>query len=234
MSLPGIHVAAQNKQLSLVRLLATENPKLINETDLDGRTPLHWAASVGATETAGYLIDQKADVDKVDASGWAALHIAVSAGHLDVVRELVGAGADVNQRNDKGITPLHYAASKSRIDIGKYLIQRGADINARDKANQLPLHRAATTGSTGFISLLLHPEGATTKPRLNTGDRVGNTPLHLAMESAHAAAAVLLIEAGADRGRANLEDVTPENVDGVGGEEQRRAKQYVIDHCGPP
>jgi ankyrin repeat protein len=30
---------------------------------------------------------------------------------------------------------------------------------------------------------------------------VGNTPLHLAMESAHAEAAVLLIEAGADRTR---------------------------------
>ncbi|KAI6155494.1 ankyrin repeat-containing domain protein, partial [Pisolithus tinctorius] len=130
----------------------------------------------------------------------------------------------------------HYAASKSRIDIGRFLIQRGADINARDKANQLPLHRAATTGSTGFISLLLNPpQGlAVSKPRLNTGDRVGNTPLHLAMESAHAQAAILLIEAGADRNRTNLEDLTPENVDGVGGEEQRRARQYVIDHCGPP
>jgi ankyrin repeat protein len=29
----------------------------------------------------------------------------------------------------------------------------------------------------------------------------GNTPLHLAMDSAHAEAAVLLIEAGADRSR---------------------------------
>ena len=29
----------------------------------------------------------------------------------------------------------------------------------------------------------------------------GNTPLHLAMDSAHAAAAVLLINAGADRTR---------------------------------
>jgi len=76
------------------------------------------------------------------------------------------------------------------------------------------------------------------------------------MESAHAEAAVLLIEAGADRGRvrtspaippssqisvyagwplqANVEDTTPENVDGVGGEEQRRVKLYVIDRCGPP
>ncbi|KIJ62845.1 hypothetical protein HYDPIDRAFT_93799, partial [Hydnomerulius pinastri MD-312] len=131
--------------------------------------------------------------------------------------------------------PRHYAASKSRIEIGRYLIQRGADINAKDKANQIPLHRAATTGSTGFISLLLNPpEGVTTKPRLNTGDRVGNTPLHLAMESAHAQAAVLLIEAGADRERTNLDEITPENLEGVGGQEQRRAKQFVIDHCGPP
>ncbi|KAN0092689.1 Ankyrin repeat-containing domain protein [Tylopilus felleus] len=231
----SVHTAAQNNQLSLLQALLTENPKLINEADVDGRTPLHWAASAGATEVVRYLIDQGADVTKVDGGGWAALHIAVSAGHQEVVQELIGAAADVNQKNDKGITSLHYAASKSRIEIGRYLIQRGADINARDKANQLPLHRAATTGSTGFISLLLHPpEGVTTKPRINTGDRVGNTPLHLAMESAHAQAAVLLIEAGGDRGRTNAEDITPENVDGVGGQEQRRVKQYVIDHCGPP
>lgn len=82
-------------------------------------------------------------------------------------------------------------------------------------------HRAATTGSTGFISLLLNPPEGSPKPRLNTADRVGasffcflqrssldrgplapgNTPLHLAMESAHAEAACLLIEAGADRTR---------------------------------
>lgn len=232
----GIHTAAQNNQLSVVRTLVTENTKVIDEADMDGRTALHWAASTGATDIIRYLIDQKADVDKADSSGWTALHIAVSAGHEEIVQELVGAGADVNKRNDKGLSPLHYAASKSRIDIGRFLIQRGADINTRDKANQLPLHRAATTGSTGFITLLLNPPqgSAVSKPRLNTSDRVGNTPLHLAMESAHAQAAVLLIEAGADRSRTNLEDLTPENVDGVGGEEQRRARQYVIDHCGPP
>ncbi|KAL4062891.1 ankyrin repeat-containing domain protein [Scleroderma citrinum] len=144
----------------------------------------------------------------------------VSAGNEDIVQELIGAGADINKRNEKGLAPLGVQMH----------------INAKDKANQLPLHRAATTGSTGFISLLLNPpEGAvTTKPRLNTGDRIGNTPLHLAMESAHAQAAVLLIEGGADRGRTNLEDLTPENVEGVGGEEQARVRQYIIDHCGRP
>ncbi|KAL4074867.1 ankyrin repeat-containing domain protein [Scleroderma yunnanense] len=244
----GVHNAAQNNQLSVVRSLVAENPKLIND---DGRTPLHWAASAGATDIVRYLIDQKAEVDKADSSGWTALHIAVSAGNEDIVQELIGAGADINKRNEKGLAPLceaHDAVifidANVPWKIGRFLIQRGADaclpllllINAKDKANQLPLHRAATTGSTGFISLLLNPpEGAvTTKPRLNTGDRIGNTPLHLAMESAHAQAAVLLIEGGADRGRTNLEDLTPENVEGVGGEEQARVRQYIIDHCGRP
>ncbi|KAJ7036828.1 ankyrin repeat-containing domain protein [Mycena alexandri] len=138
----------------------------------------------------------------------------------------------VSRKNGKGLTPLHYAASKSRIDIGKLLISRGADINAKDKANQVPLHRAATIGSLGFIRLLLDSSVPPNKTRLNNADRIGNTPLHLAMDSAHAEAAVALINAGADRGKLNLDGEAPEDVEGVGGSEQRRAKQYVIESCG--
>ena len=32
----------------------------------------------------------------------------------------------------------------------------------------------------------------------------------------------------------NLESETPEQVAGVGGQEQKRAKEYVISRCGPP
>ncbi|ETW82767.1 hypothetical protein HETIRDRAFT_450525 [Heterobasidion irregulare TC 32-1] len=218
----------------MLRSLLSADPKLLNAEDVDGRTPLHWAASSGSLEITRYLIDQKADINKMDGSGWSALHIAVSAGNEEVAKELIGAGADVNQRTDKGLTPLHYAASKSRVDIGRFLISRGADINARDKANQHPLHRAATTGSTGFVNLLLHPPEGAPKTRLNTGDRLGNTPLHLAMESAHAESAALLIEAGADRTRTNTEDQTAEDLEGVGGQEQKRAREYLIERFGKP
>jgi hypothetical protein len=34
-------------------------------------------------------------------------------------------------------------------------------------------HRAATTGSTGFVTLLLRPPEGSPKTRLNTGDRMG-------------------------------------------------------------
>jgi len=228
----SVHSAAQNNQLSLLRTLLAEDPKLVDAVDVDERSPLHWAASSGSIDIARFLIDQKAEVDKTDGSGWTPLHIAVSAGHENVVQELIGAGADVNRKNDKGLAPLHYAASKSRIDIGRLLISRGADFNARDKANQLPLHRAATTGSVGFIRLLLESSTPSNKLRLNTADRIGNTPLHLAMDSAHAEAAVHLINAGADRTRENLDGETPETIAGVEGQEQKLARQYVIDHCG--
>lgn len=78
------------------------------------------------------------------------------------------------------------------------------------------------------------------------------------MDSAHAEAACLLIEAGADRTKVgfsvtyfylilmyvlsisisrypfqeNLDNEMPEDVLGVGGQEQVRAKQYVIERCG--
>jgi len=235
MSTLSIHNAASQNQTSLVQSLLTAMPTLLNAKDADGRTPLQCAASGGSLDATRFLLDQKADVNVRDLMGWTPLMIAVSAGHESIVTELVGAGADVKSANDKGITPLHYAASKGRVEIGRLLIGRGADINARDKANQLPLHRAATTNSSAFITLLLHPpeELTSQKTRLNTADRVGNTPLHLAMESGYGEAAALLIEAGADRTRVNQDQQEPEEMEGVGGTEQKRVKDYVIQRCGP-
>ncbi|KAG8793139.1 hypothetical protein FRC12_003775 [Ceratobasidium sp. 428] len=158
---------------------------------------------------------------------------SVSAGHENIVQELLGAEANAGATNDKGLTPLHYAASKGRVDVGKLLIARGADINAKDKAGQHPLHRAASAGHDAFLTILLNPPEGRPKTRLNTGDRLGNTPLHLALDSAHAAAAVVLIEAGADRSRLNTDGQAPEEVDGVGGQEQKRARDYIIQRCGP-
>jgi ankyrin repeat protein len=78
-------------------------------------------------------------------------------------------------------------------------------INARDKANQCPLHRAATIArlpsSRSFSTLRRLPQTHHEQRHGSTQDRVGNTPLHLAMESGHGDAAILLIKKGADRGR---------------------------------
>ncbi|KAJ3002323.1 hypothetical protein NUW54_g5906 [Trametes sanguinea] len=113
-------------------------PEALNITRMAGRLCIGQPL-LASEDIARYPIDQGADVNRGDSGGWTPLHIASSGGFDEVVKELLGAGADVNARNEKGLTPLHYAASKSRIEIGKSLIARGADINAKDRANQTPL-----------------------------------------------------------------------------------------------
>jgi len=206
---------------------------VVKAVDDDGRTALHWAATVGAADIVSYLLEHGADKDAQDSTNWTPLHCASSAGRDGVVSELLGAGADPKRSNDKGLTPLHYAASKSHIQIGAMLLERGADRNAKDNAGQTPLHRAATTGSLGFIDILLKVPDGSPKTRLNGGDRVGNTPLHLALESGHAEVAVKLILAGADRERTNSDGEMPEQLEGVGGQEQRKVLTYVREKCGP-
>ena len=70
------------------------------------------------------------------------------------------------------------------------------------------------------------------------------------MESGHGAAAVLLIEAGADRERVshsvtscayklnlllqtNADGEVPEEIEGVGGNEQKSVRAFVISKVGP-
>ncbi|KAH7911701.1 prosome, macropain 26S subunit, non-ATPase, 10, isoform CRA_c [Hygrophoropsis aurantiaca] len=107
-------IAQKDQQLPLLKELLRENPKLVNDIDVDGRAPLHWAASSGSINIAEHLIDNGAEINQPDSSRWTPLHIAVSAGHTEIVEALVGAGADVNKKNDKDITPL-YDFSKARF-----------------------------------------------------------------------------------------------------------------------
>ena len=67
--------------------------------------------------------------------------------------------SQINARNQAGQLPLYVYLSHSDV------YQRLTAINRR--------HRAASTGSTGFVSLLLHPPEGASKPRLNTADQSG-------------------------------------------------------------
>ncbi|TYJ56724.1 hypothetical protein B9479_002494 [Cryptococcus floricola] len=220
------------RQIGLARSLLNDDPKLINVKDEDGRTPLQWAATTSSLSMLQLLLNYNPDLEARDTMGWTALMIASASGHIEIVKELLDAGAKVDSSNEKGQTSLHYAASKGNVPVGRLLIRNGADINARDRANQHPLHRAAATGNNAFLQLLLNPPEGRAKTRLNTADRAGNTPLHLALESGHGDAAVVLIEAGADRERSNSEGQVPEEIEGVGGQEQKKVLQYLVSKVG--
>ncbi|PWN41097.1 ankyrin [Ceraceosorus guamensis] len=225
----------------LSSLSAEEAKSAVQSVDVDGRTPLHWAVSSRSftRDSLRSLLNYGAEVSSVDkGSGWTALHIATSASHADAVDELLYHGAEVNAKTPKGLTPLHYAASKGLTDIGRALLKAGALVNARDNAKQCPIHRAASNGHDAFIRMLGKPPAradgtAHEKTRVNPADRLGNTPLHLALESAHGNTAVILVEElGADRSRINEDGLTAEQMEGVGGQEQKRVLDYFRSSVG--
>lgn len=67
-----------------------------------GNTPLHWAASFGATECVRLLIDVAVPLDVVNNAGLTPLADAALGGHSSVVRMLVDAGADPSVTDSRG------------------------------------------------------------------------------------------------------------------------------------
>lgn len=89
--------------------------------------------------------------------------------------------------------------------------------------------RLASTGRR-----IQRPVSSTSYISHSPADRLGNTPLHLAIDSAHAQTAAVLIDVGgADRRRPNADGVMPEEMDGVGGLEQKRVREFLVQSFGP-
>ena len=188
-------------------------------------TPLSFLAErgrVAVPEKIALLLAAGADPNTVDGYERTALHLLVrrGPGHGAVERisvpALIDAGADVHARDDRGRTALHDAveAAVRRGQPGhdashviQLLLRAGADVNARTHQGESPLHMVVpaswrpgalvsprdATVVDSVISVLLEA-GAEIGARTNDG----RTPLHVVVLGNQPAAALALLEAGAD------------------------------------
>ncbi len=85
----------------------------VNATDLDGATPLMFAAQRDSVEVVRMLLDAGAEVDAADSKGETALHSAVrntTPAAAAIMRLLRERGADPTHENRKGQTPLRFVS----------------------------------------------------------------------------------------------------------------------------
>jgi len=83
----------------------------VEDKDVNGRTPLHWATVKNSIELAVLLLDRGADVEAKANDGYTPLHLASSWNRIAMAEFLIEKGADVRAKDNKEETPLDWAIS---------------------------------------------------------------------------------------------------------------------------
>ena len=100
------HVVAEFKDPKHLSYIINKCENL-NETDIDGETPLHRASRKGNTETAKLLLEWGAEVDALNVKYETPLMYACkSKQNIDMIQLLLRYKANINLVNGEGETPL--------------------------------------------------------------------------------------------------------------------------------
>ena len=152
--------------------------------DIDGRTPLSWAAEYGYEEVVKLLL-AKDDVDldsRNDRFGRTPLSWAAENGHKEVVELLLAKhGVDPDSRDSDGRTPLLWAAQYGHKEVVKLLLAKyGVNPDSKDSDGRTPLLWAVEYGYEEVVKLLLTKDDVDLDSR---DDRFGRTPLSWAAKN---------------------------------------------------
>jgi ankyrin repeat protein len=185
--------AIKNGDAAAVRRLIKERVD-VNAAEVDGTTPLHWAARVSDVATAELLIRAGANVKAVNRYDVTPLSVACTNGNAAMIALLLEAGADANTALPGGETALMTTARTGSLEGVKLLLAHGADVNAKEAGRgQTALMWAASEGHRDVVRILLD-SGADVKAR-SAG---GFTPFLFAVRDGRLEVTKMLLAAGAD------------------------------------
>ncbi len=123
-----LHIAASKNFLKTICFLEKTHPYLFDQKDQEGKTPLHYAAAKGATESVGYLLTGVKELYCQDVKGRTPLHFAAMYNHIKIVNILLhNKRNSINTVDTGNNTALHVAAFKGNEEVVKQLIEAGID-----------------------------------------------------------------------------------------------------------
>jgi len=167
---------------------------MVNLSDTNGNTAMHYAVSHGNFDVVSILLDSKVcHVNLTNNAGYTSVMLVSLAKlqtpeHRTVVQRLFQM-SDVNIRAKKhNQTALMLAVSHGNIEMVKMLLEAGADINIQDDDGSTALMCAAEHGRIDIVKLLLsHPECDSTVQDID-----GSTALKISLEAGYRDIGVLL------------------------------------------
>ncbi|XP_059432578.1 potassium channel AKT1-like isoform X1 [Corylus avellana] len=149
-----------------------------NESDNNGRTALHIAASKGSENCVLLLLDYGADPNSTDSEGSVPLWEAILGGHEHLIKLLLDNGAKL-QPGDIG--QFACTAAEQGLTLLKEIIRCGGDVTQPKAANgTTALHVAVCEGNMEIVKFLLDHGADIDKP-----DHEGWTPRALADQQGH-------------------------------------------------
>ena len=162
--------AVKNKDISKITDLLDRTPALVTVPTESEDTPLLLSVYYGAQEITELLLSRGAHVS---------LYEAAAIGQTERVREILEEKPErLNAYSHDGWTALHLAAFFGHSETVEQLLGLGADwtLFSQNAMGNQPLHAALAARRHDAAKVLLEKHGAD----INTPDKNGWTPLHLA------------------------------------------------------
>lgn len=192
------------------------------EEDVDLKTSLGLAAEGETPEV---------DIDMViDDQGHTALHWATALARSSIIKQLIELGADIHRGNYAGETPLIRAVlTTNHSEAGTFpslLASLSESIKTLDHAHRSVIHHIAlvagvkgrAASARAYMAAVLEwvakeggELGLPLKTLVNVQDVHGDTALNIAARVGSRALIQLLLDAGADKARANKLGLKPED-----------------------
>jgi hypothetical protein len=146
--------ASSEDDIKRIANLLAQNPKCINQVDLDGYTLLHLALKRAEKALQG---GEEIIEDMIKGL---------------LVEMLVEKGSDIHARDNAGNTPLVFAVASDYISAVEFLLEKGADIYVRGHSGATLLHIAAENGAIICVAFLCE------RLDVNESNNYGDTALH--------------------------------------------------------
>ncbi|KAJ9686358.1 hypothetical protein PVL29_015320 [Vitis rotundifolia] len=173
---PAVHGAILGKNEDMLEKIL--DLKTVHQRDEHGRTPLHYAASIGYLEGVQTLLARdQSNFDRYhrDDQGFLPIHVASRRGYVDIVKELLQVSSDsIELLSKHGENILHVAAKYGKDNVVDFVLKK-------KRGGNTPLHLATMHAHPKVVNYLTWDK----RVDVNLVNNKGQTAFDIAVSVEH-------------------------------------------------